>query len=1315
MADFTISEITHYASVIDTSKFIDFAIQLGVLDKKAYCDISFLSKKQQLNVIFNKIAEKGSQYIDLVHKRLMRDFPNINEIIEDDYKFNKCLVQGSIPKLPFYYVNREFLTNKLKRSLETLQLGESLVIHGMVGYGKSCLVNAALRDKHLAKHFDYQIFWINFENINPEDNLLLLNRRICELLNLPNSCGSPKDNLRKLFQSSIDLKNALLVLDNVNDKDIIHVFNLGWKRVITTQLKDIIKECDDHIEVNKGFLWKDVLKMFKRSLSTNEIFEEEALHIYNSCNGHPVVINMICQYLWKNRHSKNDRDLWLNIQDKLLTGDYMLDHQSTLLSDIYRRLKTSIRQLSLENLISKFYDLAIFPIDVNIPLTVLQILWNLPELNVRNIMSTFCENSLIVQSYCEKNGKYVYAIHKVLAYYLKSEFKDQLQIINRQLIAGYHRLTRGDFQLLPDDNYSFCFLGYHLAQSHLDAFSIYTDLLFLEAYLKKAGKYNVLNDMDTFQRFYTNMFDHDVLVLQSRRFTLLKDLINKFGSILYNFPNIDIIQYVFQDRAQNWPSLPIERTNNRLLFKFLTPFDEELKDYEEIRMSEDISCAAFTTLNYILVGCCQGSIKLFYGLQNKEICTFSGHSSSVKKLVVSPDKKYFLSISDDGLMIWKLPLSIKPCTEGALSYIPQIKQSNWKDFFCPENSQTYWPKKTFKLEDDELVTAAFYEEFSKWPYIVTGSSQGCCTIYDIRTGMIVLKPLVVSSELTCVCLTRKKLIFSYDILIEIRGISIGDNSSYDGSSMTLFNDDNVIDFFYSKQHMLSVSSGCIHAWNLNFSDSSNKQLYKFKSALKAKRYVSSVLTKDSKYLLLNTDIGAIYIWDTIKRETVTEFKIEGHIRSLDTSCKENNTGQIMLISSDRKMLQQYSICSDSFKGGNSNTFLRTSQVHWKDNQVYVLLVSSDNKIRIYRGLSLISETDTINSEITCMCFSCGDYVVYGLENGQIWVFSIKERIYYMLNSIDNRGPIRFVDCIEMTDSYLVDNMNTSRDWDMNSNCNTAKFLGLVIAICDEYLSIHSGFESHAILERFNPPVHLFKNPSVFYMRSNLFLIDQYCNIFTLDLKSRNRGMVKIKGYSHLNFRISAMSFCASKGCLVLAASRNGNSFLDLVCITEREATLMDSWKIESEAISCAISHDGVFVAAGFNDGKILIWDVSERKEHFLPQYHTDSVDHLLFSPNINLILISLSSVVAIWSLELFAGPSEAFGFELLSHFDTPTTLVMDYNYWCNRKPYKDGCLLSCLRFHAKPVYLSHSGDFSTFFVMDDKNKIYIFKIADYSY
>lgn len=121
-------------------------------------------------------------------------------------------------------------------------------------------------------------------------------------------------------------------------------------------------------------------------------------------------------------------------------------------------------------------------------------------------MSRLIANSLVAQHVQEQSSTCIvlYGIHDMLLDYLKSQMNaDEQRTAHRKLVDSYFVKCKEDFGLLPDDNYIFWFLGYHLYKAEYVEFfpRIYLNLSFISSKLRATGPSDLLNDFRKYRDY----------------------------------------------------------------------------------------------------------------------------------------------------------------------------------------------------------------------------------------------------------------------------------------------------------------------------------------------------------------------------------------------------------------------------------------------------------------------------------------------------------------------------------------------------------------------------------------------------------------------------------------------------------------------------------------------------------------------------------------------------------------------------------------------------------------------------------------------
>lgn len=167
------------------------------------------------------------------------------------------------------------------------------------------------------------------------------------------------------------------------------------------------------------------------------------------------------------------------------------------------------------------HDFVIFLDDVNIPAAVLQVLWQCSPYEVEEKIAILVSKSLIAkhvvhhQFQLEQEQEHpvvsvLYGIHDLVLDYLKTHVTyEEQRLCHRKLIDAYlslycSRLDGDDnYGALPNDNYIFWFIGYHLYKAeYCELFpTIFLHLNFISAKLRATGPSDLLNDLRKYQDY----------------------------------------------------------------------------------------------------------------------------------------------------------------------------------------------------------------------------------------------------------------------------------------------------------------------------------------------------------------------------------------------------------------------------------------------------------------------------------------------------------------------------------------------------------------------------------------------------------------------------------------------------------------------------------------------------------------------------------------------------------------------------------------------------------------------------------------------
>ncbi|KAJ8932293.1 hypothetical protein NQ314_014786 [Rhamnusium bicolor] len=1093
-----------------------------------------------------KVIDSNKHEVETVFEYLHNAFPNIGKQEEEEQYLRLSSVGVDFQNYLLIMLQEKLflLVEDVKSKLLNLQWNQKLVVHGMMGYGKSCLVNEVLQDITVRKCFDNYLFWINLgEHHNKETVLQPLWRLYSTASSiLQNRVTHCPDDVQHLKNLLIDLflhprlRNALIILDDACSDEVLTCFDIRCRTVITTQNKKILRNEEGiFVEVKTGFSRTESLDLFKKSLKIDHDLPISADDIHNTCKGHPMLIALIGSYLSDNAedvNSNKNSKIWQYIKEMFLSGKYNLNEYDIHVDIPTLKIQNCIEKLLTNGLKELYHDLAIFMPDINIPPEVLEILWNKNRAEVRNVMNKFAEKSLIVPFYHDDLQTYIYGIHDIHLNYLKDITKERIVSLHKKLISGYDKITQGNYASLPNDNYTLQYIGYHLYHAEdFKKFDIYFDLKFLEAKIKAVGKEDVLRDMLKYEDYITRKENK-----QKEKLDQYKDFISRCGSNLYSYEKTDIIQFALREKKDSIifkEAMILAEKSEKLYFQLQRPVNE--LGYSTINLKDDITSACFVdSPHHILVGTTSGKIKLFYEEYDKEISNFVGHDGAIKKLSISPDKRYFLSVSIDGTVIlWKFtPDSGRNSYDFSHTHpvSPKTKQKYWQDVFTPDKGQVK-PKHRFQLDekDDFLLSATFCDKFPTVFRIATGTERGNVIVWDAQTGHQLYKTGHRGYKIPSVIYLENELlngvIFACSDTIVLYKFSNG--LKY---YTTLRNLDNCDSVFVNDDTIIAVSEKNITLWE------GNKKYSLCENVDNVEKYnICSTLTGDSKFLVVGTSENTVFIWDIEERTLIKEFKNKWLTKSMDTFYDEDKSVHILLIGSDQKTLQQCHILANDKEPQIANAPMFIP--YWKKKQALTALVSPDNRIQIFNGYVQISETAAIESQVTYTCFSvCGQNVIYGLENGEVHLFHLRSKNNKCLedNHGNERGPITYLQCYDLSNNRTqsISSCDSSDSLDFNVSCE-----GIIVSVSSYNLITiyhNNKFSSKQV-----------NRPLIFFKLSNLIIVDANCSIYIWDLITDEFSLL-INSNILEPVGVCTATFCSEKSFLGVTFKQSDGYFFGCV-------------------------------------------------------------------------------------------------------------------------------------------------------------------------
>ncbi|RZC36890.1 apoptotic protease-activating factor 1, partial [Asbolus verrucosus] len=1174
---------------------IDILIAQRLIDEKLYIEIwaNQNNRVHHLLDVILKDAKRCAKFIDIMGS--ISHMKHLSESIRKDIdRIRTVIVLGGFPEFSLNYVVRNSVANAIRDMALDLNIGiaSTLVIHGLPGFGKSCLVNQVLQTKCFLEVSGGAMFWINLGEhldttnvINPLWNLYLNAVKLTNQVALshrPEDLSVLQDELKRVFLEP-QLKNAFIILDDVKSSEVLRVFKIHNKLIVTTQDKNVANDSEAlFIKVTTGFTKKESLELLRKSLDADSLSSKEnfAHKIHDLCDGCPMLLNIIGSILKDSREEALSTDkMWLSIIDEIKSDN--LHHPTT--EKVIHMIQMFVTCLSPE-VQTCFHSLAVFPKHVNIRPEILMKLWNKSYYSVRQIMVELENKSLVVSFFNQDLKIYIYSIHSLVRSYLVEKNTIDVEHYHKKMISEYDDIM---YKLPLDDpcaNYIFGYYGYHAKNAKLyDKFEKYFDLKFIENKIKRVGSADLLTDFDEYKDLITKRQPSLEKKLQD-----FKKFVNSYSAHLHISPETNIIQFAFFsnnncvcEEARN-----IANNNPDQLYFKVDHYSGNQKHFPVLEAKSVITSACFLKSKEVLVGMASGSIEIksFHQYQFK-VLQFEGHTDKVFDLQLSPDAKSFLSISDDHTVkLWRFAEDMDPQS-------PKYKQENWKNLHSPDESNE---PKTFKMQDaDYIISAAFPNDNSD--EIVTASNKGRIVRWNTKTAAIIKHSPEWGFKIPRILYSHdsQQIIFSYDgkVFLYLR-----ENLVYNGQFAFLdyFNDLILAPISSNLKMIVAVSGKQLELWEYV----RKLKMFRFETDSEISCSVVS-----NNYLVLGTT-DYIYTYD-FETSIMHQYKSDcGKPTSLYVL-----RDRIAFICLDKDKVQR---CEVYFKPSEKPIVhdLSLFSCCWKESSPIYFIVNAENKIDIFNGHSMIlSGIDDIKEKIRCAAFSlCGNYLIFGTDNGLLYFYNYKKKKTTHLKLCN--GEISLIKCFE-SDLECVDTFDSNNVY------------GVVVAASTDRIMVIVNKEIKMVLSLTN------RLSSVFCLHNHLIAINVKGKICVGNLLSDQLNSWTQEEYKE----VIAADIHKGKRLLAIACKET-NYVLKIVKFTlHNTLSIKTDSKIELDAKPTCLcfSFSGKLLAVGCDDGNIEVLNL-ENKFQEVMSLHKKSVEKLLFAPNFEPILVSLGDQIAWWNL-----------------------------------------------------------------------------------
>ncbi len=352
-----------------------------------------------------------------------------------------------IPKLTSssVFVKRDREMEKIKEALlDPNQSNTIIALWGPCGYGKTTLAKLICGEDDIQEHYSGGIYWIEItKDLDAKKGL----KKLYNYLTDVEKDVEPEDLLDKWNQ-----KPTLVIIDNIKKQEELDLFlrSIGElsQLLITTERSDTLDQCNNPklIQINSLNL-EELSAVLKYPLTREENFNDQKIkELAGLLYDWPVLLNLALKKIQK----------FVRLPERL-TPEVIIDNVieeikevnwSDNTSPIHKNIEQSFKDINDKEK-EYFYSLFIFSADLDIPFSVIAIIWDLPSSKVKYLCLKLYELSLLRKfSIIRKTIQLNSLLRKYFISVSDNEFKQLLAKTNNKFVEYYEK----KYELNSPDN-----------------------------------------------------------------------------------------------------------------------------------------------------------------------------------------------------------------------------------------------------------------------------------------------------------------------------------------------------------------------------------------------------------------------------------------------------------------------------------------------------------------------------------------------------------------------------------------------------------------------------------------------------------------------------------------------------------------------------------------------------------------------------------------------------------------------------------------------------------------------------------------------